>query len=266
MYNYFLSVYPDIEWKTKAVSNGKKLILPDIDIQTYKRLSFGIIDEFYDNLIDEGFEAQSLESSIYLAQHYGLPTNLIDFTTDPKIALYFACEKEEDIDCSVYMYDIYSHLKGLSRLYARDPVNYLKNDDGSYMNENEKFESNIAQNDRIKYIGKTFGEDKVKLLQNSDTFVLPSYYKSEAFPISIIEAMACKNAIVTTNYKYLPDVINEQNGVLVEPKCVDSLADGIESLIVDKERLKKIQAYNKKEAKDNYSLDRHIERLKNIVT
>ena len=120
--------------------------------------------------------------------------------------------------------------------------------------------------ERKKYIGKTFGEDKVKLLQNSDTFVLPSYYKSEAFPISIIEAMACKNAIVTTNYKYLPDVINEQNGVLVEPKCVDSLADGIESLIVDKERLKKIQAYNKKEAKDNYSLDRHIERLKNIVT
>ncbi len=70
------------------------------------------------------------------------------------------------------------------------------------------FKKKIKNNNHIVYLGKTFGEDKVILLQKSDIFVLPTYYKSEAFPISIIEAMACENAIVTTNYKYLPDVVS----------------------------------------------------------
>jgi glycosyltransferase involved in cell wall biosynthesis len=128
-----------------------------------------------------------------------------------------------------------------------------------------KFYDKISENKKITYLGKTYGKEKVKLLQGSDIFVLPSYYKSEAFPISIIEAFVCENAIVTTNYKYLPDVVNEQNGVLVEPKCVDGLVDGVESLITDKERLRKIQLHNKKEAQENYSLEQYIDNLNQIV-
>lgn len=128
-----------------------------------------------------------------------------------------------------------------------------------------KFYDKINRNKKIAYLGKTYGIEKVKLLQSSDIFVLPSYYKSEAFPISIIEAMACGNAIVTTNYKYLPNVLSKQNGVFIKPKCVDSLVDGIESLIIDKERLREIQVHNKKEAREKYSLDRYITSLKRIV-
>ena len=115
------------------------------------------------------------------------------------------------------------------------------------------------------YFDEVFKRDKVELLQKSDIFVLPSYYKSEAFPISIIEAMACGNAIVTTDYKYLPEVVNEKNGVLVEIKSVESLAKGIESLLNNIEKLRKVQKFNKIEAQNKYSLNQYLKNLNEIV-
>ena len=43
---------------------------------------------------------------LFLAQHYGLPTRLLDFTYNPMIALYFACESEPDKDGRVYVKNI----------------------------------------------------------------------------------------------------------------------------------------------------------------
>jgi glycosyltransferase involved in cell wall biosynthesis len=137
-----------------------------------------------------------------------------------------------------------------------------------YMNIEEvkkEFYKKIKKNNSIKYIGKIFGEDKVRLLQKSDIFILPSYYKSEAFPISIIEAMRCENAIVTTRYKYLPEIVTNKNGILVEIKSVNSLIDGIECLFKDKEQLRTIKKYNGKYAKDKYSLEKYINNLNRIV-
>ncbi len=187
-------------------------------------------------------------------------------------------EKEKDKINLVYLSNIMSS-KGIFELIgAFDELS--KRYDNIYLNiaggfiadeymsievVKHKFISNIKQNNRITYLGKTFGEEKVKLLQKSDIFVLPSYYKSEAFPISIIEAMVCKNAIITTNYKYLPDIINEQSGILVEPKSIKSLIDGIEILLNDIAMLRKLQLNNKIEAKGKYSLGQYVENLKRIV-
>lgn len=46
---------------------------------------------------------------MFLAQHYGLPTRLLDWTFNPLIALYFACCSHSEIDGVVFQSYPFSH-------------------------------------------------------------------------------------------------------------------------------------------------------------
>ena len=44
-----------------------------------------------------------------------------------------------------------------------------------------------------------YGDNKSIILNNCDIFILPTYFKNECFPLSILEAMSAESAIISTN-------------------------------------------------------------------
>lgn len=74
--------------------------------------------------------------------------------------------------------------------------------------------------------------DMAALHHVSDIFALPSY--SEGFPNTVMEAMACGKAVITTPTDGALDLVDhEKTGLLVPSRNVQALAQGLEQLISD---------------------------------
>ena len=70
--------------------------------------------------------------------------------------------------------------------------------------------------------------DKQRLLERCDVLVLPTYFRYEGQPISIIEAMAAGLPVVSTRYRAIPDLVSDrETGVLVDDTRDTTLADAI---------------------------------------
>jgi len=118
---------------------------------------------------------------------------------------------------------------------------------------------------RIYYHGLKKGYEKLKFLFNSDIFVMPSWHPSEAFPLTIIEAMRAGNAIITTNHNFLPSIVKPENGIIVEPQCAEELTKAVITLVSDQDRLKMIQAYNRSYAREHYNQDLYVKSVSGII-
>jgi glycosyltransferase involved in cell wall biosynthesis len=72
------------------------------------------------------------------------------------------------------------------------------------------------------------------LLEQSDVFVLPSYY--EGVPMALLEAMAHGMPVITTKVGGIPDIVHDQvEGLLLTPGEHENLVDALTRMIEDRD-------------------------------
>ncbi len=105
--------------------------------------------------------------------------------------------------------------------------------DGEFKENLEKEAYSLGLSDRVIFAGNR--QDTPLVYSALDVFVLPSL--KEAFPMVILEAMACGVPIVATRVGDIPLIIgNNISGLLVEPRDVDGLYTAISELLFNNDR------------------------------
>ena len=101
--------------------------------------------------------------------------------------------------------------------------------------ENEA--SKLGIRDNVIFTG--FRTDIPNLLSGMDIFVLPSVI--EGLPMVLLEAMAAEKAVVATRVGAISKVVNDGNGILVEPRDVAGLEKAIIRLLASEEKRTEIR-------------------------
>ena len=118
--------------------------------------------------------------------------------------------------------------------------------------------------DRIKQLGiensvhlTDFRQDVPAILNAIDIYCLPSLW--EGLPIGLLEAMAAGRAVVATRVNGSKEVIeHEKNGLLIESRCPQLLADAIMRLERDKTLRKTVEENARRTVFKEYNVTRAV--------
>jgi glycosyltransferase involved in cell wall biosynthesis len=100
--------------------------------------------------------------------------------------------------------------------------------------------------EHVVFTGYISDEDLPALYSGARAFVYPSLY--EGFGLPPLEAMACGAPVITSASTSLPEVAGDA-ALLIDPADVESIADGIESVLNDCDLRNALSAASHKHAK-----------------
>lgn len=103
----------------------------------------------------------------------------------------------------------------------------------------------------VRIQGSLSREEVVREMRQAHLFLLPSH--GEGFPNSMLEAMSASMAVVATRVGAVPEVLEPQGGLLINAGDAAGLADAMETLIRDPQRVTQMGLYNEALVRKRYS-------------
>ncbi len=115
-------------------------------------------------------------------------------------------------------------------------------------------------NNRISFLGELTDSEKINYLHACDVFVLPSIYRSEAFGIVLLEAMACSKPVVCTELGTGTSFVNQQQktGLVVKPNDPVSLSQSINHILRNPDIKERYGKTGYERVRDYFSRERMV--------
>lgn len=133
----------------------------------------------------------------------------------------------------------------------------------------EKFSIEINKRelkDCVLAHGAKYGDEKNRFLQETNVFVLPTYYNNECFPLVLLEAMAQGLPCISTNEGGISAIIeNDKTGYIVEKHSPEKIAEKIEYLINHPDVYKEMGKTGKEKFLKEFTLEKFENRMKDIL-
>jgi len=118
----------------------------------------------------------------------------------------------------------------------------------------------------VKYHGVVKGEVKLKLLNESHLFILPTRYLWEGQPVSILEAMASGIPVIATNYRSIPDQVQDGvTGFLLREPNPAEIAEYVEELWVNPQKYTEMSQQAIRKFRDDFSPELRMEKMIGIL-
>jgi glycosyltransferase involved in cell wall biosynthesis len=162
-------------------------------------------------------------------------------------------------------------LKAVNILYHTYGIRNIKTDFcGEFLDKDSQidkhnFQNFVTENHLEKIVnlhGVVVGKLKESIINQADFFVLPTYYQTEAMPISILEALKAGAVVISTKHRAIPEmIIDNQTGCFVESNRPDQIADKILELITNEEKFNFIRVNGFEHLRNNFSEDLFSKRI-----
>jgi colanic acid/amylovoran biosynthesis glycosyltransferase len=106
-------------------------------------------------------------------------------------------------------------------------------------------------------------------LQDAELFILPCVIASngdrDVIPVALKEAMATQTACISTTISGIPEMISdEEDGLLVESRNSEALADAIATLFDDPDRRRKLAANGRETVETKFDISKAVDQLEYV--
>jgi glycosyltransferase involved in cell wall biosynthesis len=119
---------------------------------------------------------------------------------------------------------------------------------------------------QVAYRGLVTGADKEAELRAAHFLVLPTWYNCEGQPLSIIEAMAYGCVVIATDYRAIPDLVEDgTTGSLVPPNDPRSIAAAIGKLAAEPKRYRDLSEAALRRFQRQFTSEAHLDRILPIL-
>lgn len=119
--------------------------------------------------------------------------------------------------------------------------------------------------EHVRFLGVLTGEDKFAAFHRADVFCFPTFFNCEAFPIVLLEAMACGLPIVSTRWRGIPSLVDdEETGFLVATHDAEAVADRVAMLNNSAELREHMGRRGRAKFEREYTYPRHATRLRSV--